>query len=646
MVLQNTRSIQGFRFVVQGVRPHKKTGMYWLRMRTPERLIEKRSELEALGVAFRTEIHRSLGTKDKSEAAMTYPAKRAEIERIWETWDRLLENGPDKLSERNRVALAGELAKQFFLANEENPHDVPDLALWTWSEKLAIALLEEILGHPIPISETDNYLSGDASSAFTLQDVLDALSFHEGEGERFEELHAAWQRAEGRAAKSEAMLAMILGIPSFQAEVRPALAAFLSREFGSAVDELLDEKGLFIGAEDRVRLMLEALLSMETAKEGIESRRKRNWGPVDALDNLPEYRPPERTSMKTAQVRSSLSGGNAIRRVVTFQEVIDAERTMSNIELAKHLKSSRTFDKYAQDTQRFVEWRNSDSLLTLTRSEVGRWRDEMLKGIQAGDLKIKPRTVTLRVTEVRAVLGWAIWHANQVMDGEDEAKRPAWHAWVRNAFGDQNPLAGIDLPAKQTTEQGARTHERALARELLKKCRVETNPAWRWIPWLIAYSGARIHEIAKLLKSDVREYEGVWYLNIEGKGSTKNRTRRIPLHEAVVAEGFVEFVRNAPQGKLFPGKWVVKELRDHLHTLVDFKGKPPFHGFRHLFRDLATTRMELAAAYYVEGRALPGSGKNYGGSLELTLELAELLNKIPPFLPLPNEGSSSASLNG
>ena len=144
-------------------------------------------------------------------------------------------------------------------------------------------------------------------------------------------------------------------------------------------------------------------------------------------------------------------------------------------------------------------------------------------------------------------------------------------------------LVGIP-PHKQTVDSEGRTSSKDEVRVLFRVSREQNAPANRWIPWLIAYSGARIHEIAKLLKSDVREYEGVWYLNIEGKGSTKNRTRRIPLHEAVVAEGFVEFVRNAPQGKLFPGKWVVKGLRDHLHTLVDFKGKPPFHGFRHFCR--------------------------------------------------------------
>ena len=35
MVLQKARSIQGFRFVVKGVHPHKKTRMLWLRLVDP-----------------------------------------------------------------------------------------------------------------------------------------------------------------------------------------------------------------------------------------------------------------------------------------------------------------------------------------------------------------------------------------------------------------------------------------------------------------------------------------------------------------------------------------------------------------------------------------------------------------------------------
>jgi integrase len=38
--------------------------------------------------------------------------------------------------------------------------------------------------------------------------------------------------------------------------------------------------------------------------------------------------------------------------------------------------------------------------------------------------------------------------------------------------------------------------------------------ARRWIPWLCAYTGARVNEISQLRKQDVQEHEGIWAILI------------------------------------------------------------------------------------------------------------------------------------
>ena len=91
------------------------------------------------------------------------------------------------------------------------------------------------------------------------------------------------------------------------------------------------------------------------------------------------------------------------------------------------------------------------------------------------------------------------------------------------------------------------------ARLILEKAR-ELRGADRWIPWLLAFTGARVEEVAQALVADVRERDGIAYLDInaesEGK-SLKNAgsARRVPLHPALVAEGFLDYVDGAAAGR-------------------------------------------------------------------------------------------------
>ena len=71
------------------------------------------------------------------------------------------------------------------------------------------------------------------------------------------------------------------------------------------------------------------------------------------------------------------------------------------------------------------------------------------------------------------------------------------------------------------------------------------------MPWLLAFTGARVEEVAQALVADVRERDGIGYLDInaEGEGkSLKNAARRgaVPLHPALVAEGFLAYVAGLP----------------------------------------------------------------------------------------------------
>jgi integrase len=80
-----------------------------------------------------------------------------------------------------------------------------------------------------------------------------------------------------------------------------------------------------------------------------------------------------------------------------------------------------------------------------------------------------------------------------------------------------------------------------------------SEAAKRWVPWLCAYTGARPGEITQLRGQDVKQQDSIWAIHITpDAGSVKTgRPRTAPLHEHLIAQGFLDFVRAKGDGPLF-----------------------------------------------------------------------------------------------
>jgi site-specific recombinase XerD len=88
-----------------------------------------------------------------------------------------------------------------------------------------------------------------------------------------------------------------------------------------------------------------------------------------------------------------------------------------------------------------------------------------------------------------------------------------------------NPASEVSFQAKRRQKQLG--YDDADAKKILMAARGETEPHRRWVPWLAAFSGARLEEICGANVADVYEFGGVWCLDIRldnrGKdGSLKN----------------------------------------------------------------------------------------------------------------------------
>jgi len=174
----------------------------------------------------------------------------------------------------------------------------------------------------------------------------------------------------------------------------------------------------------------------------------------------------------------------------------------------------------------------------------------------------------------------------------------------------------------------------------------------RWIPWLCAYTGARVGEIAQLRKQDVTEREGMPSLLITPEAGTvkSGRSRVVPLHEHLVSQGFLKFVSDHVDGPLFyslarrrkrqdrakykkpPYAQVRQRLAHWVRTLgVDDPQVQPNHAWRHTFKQIADrSGVSERMSDYITGHAHKSVGASYGAP---TLEdMAEALKRFPRYV--------------
>lgn len=168
--------------------------------------------------------------------------------------------------------------------------------------------------------------------------------------------------------------------------------------------------------------------------------------------------------------------------------------------------------------------------------------------------------------------------------------------------------------------------------------------AKQWVPLLGAYSGARVGELCQLRAEDVRQDDGIHYIRITPDAGTvkSGMFRDVPLHDHVVGEGFLDFVKKSGSGPLFyrsrprrgktsPAETVAGRLGKWLRALgVIPEQIQPSHAWRHR---LKTVGRELGAdprvLDAVQGHAARTAGDDYG---DVTLKAKHtFIKKLPRY---------------
>lgn len=268
-----------------------------------------------------------------------------------------------------------------------------------------------------------------------------------------------------------------------------------------------------------------------------------------------------------------------------------------------------------------------DDAARVTRADAIRWKEAR----QAGGAH--SATVTNDLSACSAVWRWAI----------RMGKLPA---------GVENPFAGIAPPKmKKGTVKRAFTGDEA--GRVLAAARAETG--WkRWLPWLLCLTGVRLNEACQSVREDVAVADGVPILRVhddgEGRAIKNEDSRRaVPLHPALIAEGFLEYVAKLrPGSPLFPdmnadaifgrrSALATKALGHWLrHTVgIDDRTISPAHSWRHWFIGAArrvVMPLEVRSAITGHSAKMDESAGYGDGTKTLTAVMAEHMAKValPP----------------
>jgi integrase len=109
-----------------------------------------------------------------------------------------------------------------------------------------------------------------------------------------------------------------------------------------------------------------------------------------------------------------------------------------------------------------------------------------------------------------------------------------------------NPFAASRVSSKAKIKQATASYEPFTKDELdrifepMGYAAFMSKPDYKWLPFLALHTGARIEELASLEVGQVRQEDGVWLIAIE-KGKNSNSVRKVPLHSAVLASGFLGY---------------------------------------------------------------------------------------------------------
>ncbi|MBZ9705695.1 site-specific integrase [Mesorhizobium sp. ESP7-2] len=346
-------------------------------------------------------------------------------------------------------------------------------------------------------------------------------------------------------------------------------APAVENALGPLVDRLLLAHSIpAIDPASRPMVLREFLKAL---REGMEVRQRKaggDYSPDPRSERFPEWKAPGRP-----QTAPSVSLTGLVES--WWQEAKASGLTAS------------THESYRKAAATLAAFLKHDDASRVTADDLVRFKDHLLVTVNPKtDRTLSAKTVKdSYLSGLRSVFSWA----------------------VNNRKMGANPATGITIKVgKQRRLRESWFTPREVTAILTASANAKKGPKekpqrhglMRWVPWLCAYTGARVGEIVQLRKEDVRQEGKHWIITITPEaGTVKDKERReVPLHPHLVETGFPAFVKAAADGHLFMwsgtdrSAWrtAKNRLTEFVRTVVKDPNIQPNHAWRHTFKTMGS----------------------------------------------------------
>jgi integrase len=287
--------------------------------------------------------------------------------------------------------------------------------------------------------------------------------------------------------------------------------------------------------------------------------------------------------------------------------------------------SPATVKRWSPVVDRLIGNLGHDDAATITRADIVAWKDALLEG---GMKNITVRDVYLAST--KAMFQFAV---DQGLLAENPAKEVKVR--VRKKVKEREKgFDGEEATKILAATQGPFSH-------LIS---VEMRAARRWLPWIGAYTGARINELTPLTAADFIKRDGIWMIRIRGANAKTRTYRKVPLHGHLIEQGLLDYAKSRGKLPLFydparsrgakdsnPHHQKVAERIAEWVRSLGIEGVAPNHGWRHRFSSVARfVGMPEDVRNIIQGHAGTKVADDYGETWAL-VALREI-EKLPRYL--------------
>ncbi len=165
---------------------------------------------------------------------------------------------------------------------------------------------------------------------------------------------------------------------------------------------------------------------------------------------------------------------------------------------AEKRPAEKTLYEWTRVVRQFTTFLGHNNAARLQPDDLIAWKAALVEGgFQAKTIR------DAKLAPIRAILQWA----------------------VDNRRLTSNPAERIVIDVKTKPSEARRSFTDDEAAIVLKAALKEKDPVRRWVPWLCAYSGARVAEVCQLRAEDVIQVDGIWCMKFDPEaGPLKTRS--------------------------------------------------------------------------------------------------------------------------